>query len=68
MMELYTNIKQEIKDTAESIWNIAMSYNDPLQIANFLNTIIEYYKHIYTEEEVEFLQFYFQMRMEMMKK
>ena len=35
--------------------------------ARFLNTVTEYYRNLYSEEEIEFLQFYFQMKMEMMK-
>ena len=68
MTELFNNIRQEVKDTAMSAWKITIAQQTPAKAADFLNTVVEYYKGIWTEEEVEFLQFYFQMKiMEMMK-
>jgi hypothetical protein len=40
---------------------------DPVKAANFLSEMLGYYKVLYTAEEVEFLQFYLNMQMEMMK-
>ena len=37
------------------------------EVANFLNNATNYYKNTFTEEEIDFLQFYFHTRMEMMK-
>ena len=67
MTELFSHIRQEVKDTAEGAWNLTITQNSPVEAAELLNTIVEYYKLIWTEEEVEFLQFYFRMKMEMMK-
>ena len=67
MIELFDNIRQEVKDTAETAWTLTMAQKNPIEASKLLNQITEYYKLIWTEEEVEFLQFYFQMKMEMMK-
>ena len=68
MTELFTHISQEVKDTAKGAWELTMEQNEPMQAAELLNAVVEYYKLIWTEEEVEFLQFYFKMKMrEMMK-
>jgi len=42
--------------------------NNPVEAADFLNEVTNYYREVGTPEEVEFLQFYFNMRMEMMNK
>ena len=67
MLELFEHIRQEVKDTAEGAWNLTISQHTPAEAAKLLNTIVQYYSLIWTKEEVEFLQFYFQMKMEMMK-
>jgi hypothetical protein len=67
MVELFEHIRQEVKDTAEGAWDLAIAQHTPAEAAELLSTIVEYYKLIWTEEEVEFLQFYFRMKMEMMK-
>ena len=68
MIELFSHIRQEVKDTAEGAWNLTIAQNTPAQAAELLNSVVEYYKLLWTEEEVEFLQFYFKMKMmEMMK-
>ena len=68
MTELYKDIRNEVRSTAETSWKIALAQHNPMEAANFLNNVINYYRHFYTEEEIEFLQFYFNMQMEMMKK
>ena len=68
MIELFDHIRPEVKKTAEGAWNLTIAQTTPAKAAELLNTIVQYYKNIYTKEEVEFLQFYFQMRMEMMNK
>ena len=68
MIEIFTNISEEVKDTAEMAWQLALSHEKPIDAAEFLNIVTEYYKKTYSEEEIEFLQFYFQMKLEMMKK
>ena len=67
MLELFEHIRPEVKQVAEGAWNLTMAQNSPAKAAELLNTITEYYKLIWTEEEVGFLQFYFNMKMEMMK-
>ena len=69
MTELYSNIRQEVKYTAQTAWELSMAQPTSVDAAELLNNVTEYYKLIWTEEEVEFLQFYFKMKMmEMMKK
>ena len=67
MIELYDNIKEEVKEVAQVAWNLALMQKDPSKAAQFLHTVTEYYKQLYTQEEIEFLQFYFNMKMELMK-
>ena len=67
MTELFTNVRDEVKDVANIAWHMAISQPNPLKAAEFLNNITNYYKLIYTEEEIEFLQFYFNMKLELMK-
>ena len=67
MTEIYSNIRDEVKTIAELSWKIAVALNNPLDAANFLNNVTNFYRNSYTEEEIEFLQFYFNMQMEMMK-
>ena len=66
MQELFSNIRQEVKDTAESAWHLAIVQHNPANAADFLNNVTNYYRNIYTDEEIEFLQFYFKMKVEMM--
>ena len=67
MTEIYDNIRDEVKTTAETAWNVASHMPDPVTAANLLNDITNYYSIIYNEEEVGFLRFYFNLQMEMMK-
>lgn len=67
MIELYNNIRQEVKDAAKTAWNFAISQSNPIEVAQSLHNITEYYRLLWTEEEVEYLQFYFQLQMEMIK-
>jgi len=46
---------------------MALKLNDSLIAAKFLNNATNYYSNIYTEKEIEFLRFYFNMQLEMMK-
>lgn len=68
MIELYSDINDTIKEDAETIWNIALSMNNAHKAAKYLNDSIALYRDTHTEEEVDFLDFYFQMQMEMVKK
>ncbi len=67
MTEIFANISDEVRKAAENAWNIAIAQPNPVEVANFLNNATNYYKNTFTEEEIEFLQFYFHTRMEMMK-
>lgn len=67
MTELFADIDKNVKEMAEGAWVLVRSNKDPLEAARLLNTVIEYAQQTLTEEEVEFLQFYFNMKLEMMK-
>ena len=67
MIEIYNNINDETKKIAEQAWNIVLAQKNPVNAANFLHNVTEYYRNILSEEDIEFLQFYFNMKMEMMK-
>lgn len=67
MQELFENINDNVKKTGELAWKLALMQKTPLKIAKFLTNVINYYKNLYTEEEIEFLRFYFHIQMEMMK-
>ena len=67
MTELYPNISDEVKEIAQTAWRIALAQKNPLDAAGFLNNVTNYYSNTLTQEEIEFLQFYFNIQMEMMK-
>ena len=67
MQEIFENISNETKEIAGIAWRLAMMQNNPADAAKFLDTVTNYYSAILSEEEVEFLRFYFRMQMEMMK-
>ena len=67
MTEIFANIKKEVKDTAEFVWIIASQQHTPQEAAKLLNNVTNYYMKFGTPEEVDFLRFYFNMKMEMME-
>lgn len=67
MTEIYANVSDQVKEIADIAWRLTMAQKNPMDAANFLNNVTNYYSNILTEEEIEFLQFYFNMKMEMMK-
>ncbi len=67
MTEIFTNISDKIKNTAQIIWNMTLLQDTPLDSALFLHKMTEHYRKQLTDEEMDFLQFYFQMQMEMNK-
>lgn len=67
MTELFTNISDEVKQVAEFTWQMAMAKNSLMETAELLDTVTNYYRIFGTPDEVEFLRFYFNMKMEMMK-
>ena len=68
MIELFGNVQQKVKDLAETAWSLAVNQRNPIDAANFLNNVTNYYDEILTNEEIEFLHFYFNLKMEMMNK
>lgn len=67
MIELFENVPQKTKDIAETAWGLAISQNNPMDAAKFLDNVVNYYDNILSDEEIEFLHFYFNLKMEMMK-
>ena len=65
MTEIFENISDDVKNKAEVIWRIAIAQPDALAAAEYLHGMTEYFKNKWTEEEVDFLRFYFNMKMEM---
>jgi hypothetical protein len=68
MTELFTNVSKVAKDIAELSWKLASVQKNPLNAANFLDNVTNYYSNLLTEDEIEYLRFYFNMKLEMMKK
>lgn len=67
MTEIYANVRDDVKRVGEFAWKVALAQSNPIDAAKFLDNVTNYYRHYYTEEEIEFLQFYFHTKMEMMK-
>lgn len=67
MVELFSDINESLKYEAAAIWGIASKIKDARKAAKYLNDSIALYRDTHTEEEVDFLDFYFQMQMEMVK-
>ena len=67
MQEIFENVSDKTKEIAEMAWRLAMAQDNPMDAADFLNNITNYYDKILSEEEVNFLRFYFNMKMELMK-
>ena len=61
MIELFANVPEEKKKVAELIFNSAISQRNILKTVKRLN---DYTNLIQDEEELEFVRFYFNMRME----
>lgn len=68
MTEIFADISDDVKQKAEIMWKMALSQPNPVKAAELLNILTEYYRKRWTEEEVDFLQFYFQTQMEMNEK
>jgi hypothetical protein len=67
MIEIFTDINDEIKSKCNIIWKIALAQDNPIKAAKFLNNVTEYYRQRWSDEEINFLQFYLYTQMEMMK-
>ena len=66
MEELYPNISKEIRDEVAMAWRVARTMQ-PLESANFINTYTNYFATHHTEEETDFVRFYFNLQLEMIK-
>ena len=67
MQEIFQNVSDKTKEIAEISWRLAVSQRNPIEAAEFLNTVTNYYDKILNEEDIEFMRFYFNMKMEAMK-
>ena len=68
MTELFPNISEKTRKQAELAWIIARGCENPIDAAKMLDAFTNYYCSISTEESVrEFLNFYFNMKMEELK-
>ena len=67
MQEIFENVRDEVKSAAEFAWKVALALKNPIEAAKFLDNVTNYFENSYTEEEIEFRRFYFNMQMEMMK-
>ena len=61
MTELFANVPQKVKDRAAAMFDIAMSQKD---LVHSVATLKEYLDTCYNEEEHQYVQFYFHMRLE----
>lgn len=65
MTELFANISEEARDAASTAFDISLMLKTPAEAAEFLHNFTEYYVLTHFEPEIqEFLQFYFNMRLE----
>ena len=67
MEEIFKNVSDSVKGIASTVWSLAMAQDNPIKAAEFLNTATNYYDKMLTDEEIDFLRFYFNMKMEAMK-
>lgn len=67
MTQIYDNIPADTKEAAELAFTLAIKL-DEIHASNLLNSFTNYYCSIHTNPEIrDFLQFYFNLRMEQMK-
>lgn len=64
MEELFVNIPDAIKEQAKFVFEMAMRQKDIVHMVNVLN---EYTTTCQNEEEKNFVEFYFNMKMEQLK-
>lgn len=63
MTELFSNISDELRQEAQLVWDFVQTQSPEVAI-NLINTYISF-KH--TEEEQEFLEFFFSVQLEKLK-
>jgi hypothetical protein len=66
MIELFPNISEEIRQHAADTWELTKTMS-AVNAANFLDIYTNIFSLNHTEEETDFLRFYFNLQMEMMK-
>ena len=66
MIELFTDIPQDVKSQAEYCFNLSLNFNNPMQSAEMLDNFIKYYEAIHPEY-CDFIRFYFNIRLEALK-
>ena len=64
MTEIFANVRDDVKKIADLAWKVALAQNNPADAATFLDNVTNFYKHYYTEEEIEYLRFYFNAKMQ----
>ena len=64
MIELFNNISDSVKQNAEFMFNMAIKQSSVIDAARMLH---EYTETCTDEEEKEFVQFYFNLRLEQMR-
>ena len=67
MVEIYSDIKEEVRLFAQNAWRVSLTMNSPKESAEFLTNCLVLAEQEYTEEEINFIKFYFQTQMEMVK-
>ena len=67
MVEIFTKVNDSTKQMAEFFWDLSMAKKTLSEKIKVLDNITRIYRIFGTPEEVEYLQFYFRTRMEMMK-
>lgn len=68
MTELFPNIPQQIHDYAAFIWEQAKKKKSAIEASELLERATKIFDDEGLEEEADFLRFYFNLQMEMMKK
>lgn len=61
MVELFSDIPQELRQYAETMFNFALMYDSVDAAAHFLNDCVQNFEDDYAQD---FLNFYFNMRLE----
>lgn len=66
MIELFPTISEELRQQAADVWELAKTMT-AVKAASFLDAYTNIFSIGHTEEETDFLRFYFNLQMEMMK-
>ena len=64
MTELFPDISEKVRSNAEIAWRLARTFHNPVTVTKFLS---DYTAAAPNDEEREFLQFYFNLQMELLK-